>query len=162
MTLIIEIIIGIVLFTLIVIPGLLKDPLSSIGDYPPAICQRCIALKLTGERTGRFSKKDIVKKIAAVIVMALVPAFIMVKVNKADTFIDGALYSYILWLSITWYDAIVLDCIFFCHSEKVKIPGTEDMPEYKDYLFHIKQSCIGSLLGVPVCLAVGLFVSLIR
>ena len=162
MTLIIEIIIGIVLFTLIVIPGLLKDPLNSIGDYPPEIRQRCIELKLTGERTGRFSKKDIVKKTAAIIVMALVPAFIMVKVNKADTFIDGALYSYILWLAITWYDAIVLDCIFFCHSEKVKIPGTEDMPEYKDYLFHIKQSCIGSLLGVPVCLAVGLFVSLIR
>ena len=112
MTLIIEIIIGIVLFTLIVIPGLLKDPLSSIGDYPPAIRQRCIELKLTEERTGRFSKKDIVKKIAAVIVMALVLAFIMVKVNKADTFIDGALYSYILWLAITWYDAIVLDCIF--------------------------------------------------
>lgn len=32
MTLIIEIIIGIELFTLIVIPGLLKDPLSSVGD----------------------------------------------------------------------------------------------------------------------------------
>src|SRR5699024_12343622 len=48
-----------------------------------------------------------------------------------------------------------LDCIWFCHSKKVRIPGTEDMEEYKDYRFHIRQSCIGMLLGLPACLAVG-------
>ena len=35
-----------------------------------------------------------------------------------------------------------------------------DANEYKDYLFHIKQSCIGSALGLPVCLIVGLCVTL--
>ena len=44
-----------------------------------------------------------------------------------------------IWLIIDWYDALVLDSIWFCHSKKVRIPGTEDMEEYKDYCFHIKQ-----------------------
>ncbi len=35
------------------------------------------------------------------------------------------------------------------------IPGTEDMDEYRDYRFHIRQSCIGMLLGLPACLGVG-------
>ena len=29
------------------------------------------------------------------------------------------------------------------------------MEEYKDYRFHIRQSCIGMLLGLPACLTVG-------
>ena len=41
MLLLIESLIGIALFTLIVIPMDLKDPLAVIGDYPPAIRKRC-------------------------------------------------------------------------------------------------------------------------
>lgn len=44
-----------------------------------------------------------------------------------------------------------MDCLWFCHSKKVVIPGTEGMKEYKDYLFHIKGSLKGMLLGLPVC-----------
>ena len=29
------------------------------------------------------------------------------------------------------------------------------MEEYRDYRFHIRQSCIGMTLGLPACLAVG-------
>ena len=161
MTLPAEIVIGIVLFTLLVVPGLLKDPLGSISDYPPEIRQRCVELGLIGESKKRFTKKELIKKSLGVVVMALVLAAVMHWVNGADTFIGGFSNSYIIWLSITWYDALVLDCIWFCNSEKVRIRGTEDMPQYKDRLFHIKQSCIGSLIGLPVCLAVGLFVSII-
>ena len=31
-------------------------------------------------------------------------------------------------------------------NKRMRIPGTEDMKEYKDYLFHKKQSCIGTLI----------------
>lgn len=35
----------------------------------------------------------------------------------------------------------VLDWGIFCHSKKLRIPGTEDMDkDYKDYLFHAKQN----------------------
>ena len=63
--------------------------------------------------------------------------------------------SYLIWLIIDWYDALILDCLWFCHSKKVRIPGTEDMEEYRDYRFHIRQSCIGMALGLHACLAVG-------
>jgi hypothetical protein len=42
----------------------------------------------------------------------------------------------------------------------MRIPGTEDMKEYHDYLFHIKASCIGTLIGLPACATVGLIVML--
>ena len=46
MLLLIESLIGVALFTLIVIPMDLKDPLAVIGDYPPAIRKRCEDLGL--------------------------------------------------------------------------------------------------------------------
>ncbi len=79
-----------------------KNPLTSVGDYPPAIQKKCIELGLIKDRKKRFTKADYIRK--------------------------------------------------------VRIPGTEDMAEYKDYLFHIRQSCIGMLLGLPACLLAGLLV----
>lgn len=160
MTLFVEIIIGIVLFTFLVVPNVLKAPLNWIGDYPPEIRKRCVELGLIEDSKKRFSKKEIVKKGIVCIVMPLILALIMYRINGVNSFIDGFVESFIIWLAITWYDAIVLDCLWFCHSKKVQIPGTEDMPEYKDYLFHIKQSFIGTALGIPVCLIVGLCVTL--
>ncbi|MBQ6491130.1 MAG: hypothetical protein IJI88_02525 [Atopobiaceae bacterium] len=88
-------------------------------------------------------------------------ALVLSQVNSDTTFWQGFRDAYVLWLTIAWWDALVVDCGWFCHSPRVRIPGTEDMPEYHDYLFHIRQSCIGSALGLPVCLVVGLLVSLL-
>ena len=160
MILFIEIIIGIILFTILIVPRVLKDPLSAIGDYPPQIRRRCVELGLVEDRKKRFSKKEMLRKCLCMIVLPVVFALIMYKINGTTSFVSGFLQSYIIWLAITWYDAFILDCVWFCQSKKVRIQGTEDMSEYKDYLFHIKQSCIGSALGLPVCLIVGLCVSL--
>jgi hypothetical protein len=89
-----------------------------------------------------------------------VAALVMIKVNHAQSFVQGFGYTYIIWLAIAWFDALVLDCGWFCHSKRVRIPGTEDMKEYHDYLFHIKQSCIGTLIGLPSCALIGLLVAL--
>ena len=43
----------------------------------------------------------------------------------------------------------------FAIKKKSGYQAQRDMEEYKDYRFHIKQSCIGMLLGLPACLAVG-------
>ena len=123
MVIIIESLIGILLFTILIVPLTLKNRLTSVGDYPPAIREKCMELGLIEKREQRFTKADILRK--------------------------GFRDAYLIWLTIDWYDALVLDCIWFCHSKKVRIPGTEDMEEY------IKQSCIGMLLGLPACLAVG-------
>lgn len=135
-----------------------KDPMSMIGDYPPEIRKKCEDLGLVEAGKKRFSKKEIIRKIIGMIVFGIIFALILSKVNKADTFWKGFIDSYIIWLAIDWFDALIIDCLWFCHSKKVIIKGTEGMKEYKDYLFHVKQSCIGMLLGLPVCLLVGLLV----
>ena len=67
-----------------------------------------------------------------------------------------------LWVIVNWFDALVLDCLWFCHDKHFVIPGTEDMTEaYHDYGFHIKGAFIGMLLGIPAALVAGLFVILL-
>ena len=104
---------------------------------------------------------DLIRKGVAVVVFIVLFALIIKKVNKANTFLEGFTISYIIWLIIAWYDALIVDCLWFCHSKKVRIPGTEDMKEYQDYGFHIRQSLIGSLIGLPACLAIGAIVAVI-
>lgn len=161
MILLIECLIAIGLFTLIVLPMSAKNPLGIISDYPPEIRKRCVELGLIENKEKRFSAKDIIRKTLAVIVLVILSVLVLKKVNHAETFMKGFLDSFIIWLSITWFDALVLDCLWFCHSKRMRIPGTEDMKEYKDYIFHIKQSCIGTLIGLPVCALIGLLVALV-
>ena len=87
MLLLSESLVGIALFTLIVIPMDLKDPLAVIGDYPPAIRKRCEELGLIEKREKQLSKKDLIKKGVAVIVLVLIAAFVMIKINHATTFL---------------------------------------------------------------------------
>ena len=161
MTVLIESVIGIILFTLIVVPMSAKNPIGVLNDYPPAIRKRCMELGLAENREKRFSTKDLIRKGVAVIVLVLLAALALIKVNHAATFAQGFASSFVIWLAITWFDAIVIDCMWFCHSKRMRIPGTEDMKEYTDYLFHIKQSCIGTLIGLPACAVVGLLVELL-
>ena len=162
MVLALEIVIGIVAFSAIVIPMVLEDPLAALGDYPPAIRERCQELDLIPPRENRFTTADLVRKGIAMIVLALALAFALKRFNCASTFIQGFTTSYIIWLAITWWDALVLDCGLFCHWKAYRIPGTEDMIDaYHDYGFHIRQSCIGTALGLPACALVGLLVAVL-
>ena len=161
MIILIESLIGIVLFTIIIVTFTVNDPLTSIGDYPPAIRKTFIELGLTTERKQRFTRADLIRKGIAAIAFVLIFAMVLIHFNGADTFEQGFIESYLIWLIIDWYDALILDCIWFCHSRKVRILGTEEMKEYKDYRFHIKQACIGMLLGLPACFAVGLLTAIL-
>lgn len=158
MILFIECLIAIILFTIIVLPVALINPKYIVGDYPPEIIKRCVELKIIPERKTRFTKKEIIKKVIAFILFVAILAFIVYKFNGANTFMQGFINSYIIWLSVCWYDALILDCIFFCNVKRFRIPGTEDMKEYKDYLFHIKGSIRGSIIGILACVLVGLLV----
>ncbi len=77
--------------------------------------------------------------------------------NGCTSFLFGFGISYLLWLIVDWYDALIVDCVLFCHSKHFVIPGTEDLIEaYHDYMFHIKGSCFGMLIGLPCCLITGI------
>lgn len=159
MVLVIECVVLCVLFTVGVALAL-NDPLAEIGSYPKAIGKRCIELGLIQDRKGRLSKAEYIRKGITAVLLAVIFALVLRYINGAETFLYGFGLACIIWLVMDWYDVIVLDCLWFCHSGRVRIPGTEDMPEYRDYWFHIKDSYIGMLIGIPVCLLMGLIVTL--
>lgn len=156
MIFIVEAMILCVLFTVAIL-WVMRNPLSMIHDYPPAIIRRVKELGLITEEQLPGTKKTLVKKLCAAILMAAVLGVIVYFVNDADSFEEGFLISYGLWCIVDWYDALVLDILWFCHDKRFVIKGTEDMvQDYHDYGFHIRGSLKGMFIGLPVCQLVGL------
>ena len=55
---------------------------------------------------------------------------------------------------------MVLDILWFCQSPRFVFKGTEDIRrEYKNYWFHIKEGLIGELLGLVICVIIGLIIT---
>ena len=161
MIFLIEAVVLCLLFTALVVPSLYKDPLSWISDYPPAIRQRAKELGLVSGDADKMPPRVILRKLIASLAAAVIFSLLLVYVNGAETFLQGFLLSYGLWLAVDWYDALIIDCLWFCHSKRAVLPGTEDMQAaYRDYGFHIRMSGVGMLLGLPVCLLVGLLTML--
>ncbi|MBQ7775885.1 MAG: hypothetical protein IJ379_08180 [Lachnospiraceae bacterium] len=154
---------SIVLCMLFSIPLLImsKNPIAGIHNYPPAIIEKAIELGLTDETHRLRSKKTIIKKLIAAVLVAIICALIVYQVNGARSFKAGFAYTYLLWLIVDWYDAFVIDILWFCHDKRFILPGTEGMEAYKDYWFHIKGSMVGMLYGLPVALVVGGIVALL-
>lgn len=144
-----------VLFALAVCLASLKNPLAGVHNWPPAIQRRAQELGLIQAEQMAGSKKVYAKKLAAALVISAVFAAVVYFVNGARSFAAGFGYSYLIWTVVNWYDAFVIDCLWVCHDRRVRIPGTEDMKEYQDYWFHIKESLKGQVLGLPVALLAG-------
>ena len=161
MILLAECVTACILFTLVVVAVSLKDPLAQVNNWPPAIQQRAQELGLIRKEQMSGSKKVYAKKLAAALVIAIAFAALVFFANSARSFADGFGYSYLIWTVVNWYDALVIDCLWVCHDRRVRIPGTENMKEYKDYWFHIRGSFMGQVLGLPVALLVGGLTALI-
>ena len=149
-----------VLFTAAILSQMGKPLGTILYSYPPQIVDRVIDLGLVEDKDRNTPSrvKAIKKKWPAVIFLGILIGIIVYFVNGARSFGAGFLVSYGLWLVVDWYDALILDIGWFCHSKKVIIPGTEDLVDaYKDYWFHIKGSLIGMALGLPACLIAGVF-----
>lgn len=135
-----------------------KDPLKTIYNYPPKIQER--VKKLPEYKDIIPTKKDkILSKFTASLVIIFLVSMIMKRVNNITTFADATKYSFIIWSVVNWYDALIIDCLWFCHDKRFVIKGTEDMiGEYHNYWFHIKGALIGELLGFIVSIIIGLVV----
>ena len=97
------------------------------------------------------------------LVLGLLLGLLVRYANGCMSFLSGVWISYLLWVIVDWYDALILDCVWFCHSKRCIIPGTEDLTEaYHDYMFHIKGSCIGMLFGLPCCFLAGTIAALLK
>ena len=134
-----------------------RDPVKMVFNYPPAIVERCKSLGLVDESNRPGGVAFYVKKITAMAIFGILLGLLVRYVNGCTTFWSGCITAYALWCVVNWFDAFVLDCLWFCHSKHFVIPGTEDMvKEYHDYWFHIKGGFIGMLLAIPAALVAGL------
>ncbi len=160
MVFLIEAVVACAVFTVFVFL-MSRDPVKSIFNYPPAIIERCKTLGLVNDSNRPGGVAFYVKKIFALVVFGILLGLLVRYVNGCNTFWSGALTAYALWCVVNWFDALVLDCIWFCHDPHFVIKGTEDMTAaYHDYWFHIKGALIGMLLAIPAALIAGLVVSL--
>ncbi len=158
MLIFLESIIACILLTLFVFI-MSRDPIKNLFNYPPAIIERCKTLGLVDESNKPRGHVFYVKKTTAMLVIGVLMGLMAQYVNHCDTFWNGVLTAYIIWTVANWFDALVLDCIWFCHDPHFIIPGTEDMTDaYHDYWFHIKGALIGMVLAVPASIIAGLFV----
>ena len=156
MVFLIEAIVACAVFTLLVFL-MSRDPIKIVFNYPPAIIERCDKLGLVDASNRPGGAAFYAKKICAIAVFGVLLGLLVRYVNGCTTYWCGALTAYALWVVVNWFDAIVLDCLWFCHDKHFVIPGTEDMvKDYHDYWFHIKGSLIGMLLGIPAALVAGL------
>lgn len=157
----VELLVLFLIFTLMVVPAVLKNPLSMVHGYPTDIYQKALELGLVKESQNRCSRKFLIKRIIVIVVIGVLFGLVVHRFNGADSFVKGALYTYILWSAANWYDCIFIDWIWFCHSKRVVIPGTEGMNGYKDYWFHSKGALKGMLLGIPAAIIAGALVAVI-
>lgn len=161
-TFLIEAVVLCLLFHLVIWRQAGKEPAKRIYSYPPAIVERYIELGRIPDKKNPGTLERVKKKWPAAIVIGILLGAIVYFVNGSQSFLNGFLVSYGLWLIVAWYDAIVLDILWFCHSKIWILPGTEDMTDaYHDYGYHVKATCVGMLIGIPVCLMIGLVVQVI-
>ena len=160
MIILIEAIVFCVVFTVLILI-ISKDPIKTVYNYPPKIQERVRDLEEYKDKIPTNNNKIFVKIMASIIIIMII-SVVMRFVNGYTDFLTGFNYSYLLWTIVNWYDALIMDCIWFCHDKRFILKGTEDMKkEYHDYWFHIKGAITGQVTGLFVCLIVGGVVAII-
>lgn len=155
MILFIECAVCCLLFTLAILPAQYKDPINMIMSYPPEIIKRVEELPQYKETIKRREKSHIGKKIFGLIFFVIVLS-VVAYFSGCRSFGTTFFHVFTLFFAVNIYDLIALDWGIFCHSKKLRIPGTEDMEkEYKDYWFHVRGASVGIVLGLVVALLSG-------
>lgn len=161
MILFIECFVLCIIFSLAVLPAQYHNPLSQFASYPAAIKQRVYELPEYKDFISEVERKNWIHKAVSSIFMA---AFLAVAAyfSGSRTFVTACVHVFIMFLTVNLYDLIVLDLFIFCHSKKLRIPGTEDMDkEYKNPWHHVKGAAKGIMIGTFVALLSGCIVQII-
>ena len=138
-------------FHAVIVRSVKRSPMNWFYDYPKAVRDRMRALPQYAGKlpTRQFNVKK--KGLAALFCVAFF--LCMARAAGLRAFWPTAAYSFALWTVINFYDALVLDTIWFCHNETIRFPGTEDMvSDYEDPTKHWVDFGIGSVIGAAVAL----------
>ena len=159
MIFLIESLMACVLFTLLI--KLISHNRQEVftNDYPPVVADKLRQLGLIAEKPPA-KKKDIIRKLTAMIVFALLFALLMRYVNGIETFGEAALTVYGLWLVVDWYDFLVMDILLAPFDKFYQKSGVSALDKSAVW-FHFKGSLRGMILGIFCALLVGLIVPLL-
>ena len=124
------------------------------NDYPPVVTEKLRSLNIVSEKP---KKSDIIRKLIAVILYAVLFAVVLRFVNGITTFLNAAVTAYLLWLVVDWYDFLVVDILLAPFDKFYKKAGVSPF-EKSAVWFHCKASMRGMLLGLAFAPIVGLIV----
>lgn len=130
-----------------------------VNDYPPVVTDRLRELHLVAEKPPA-RKSDIIRKVIAVIVYALLFALVLRFINGVTTFWRAAWTAYLLWLVVDWYDFLVVDILMAPFDKFYKLAKVSAV-EKSAVLFHCKASLRGMVIGLVFAPIVGLLVTLL-
>lgn len=160
MILIIESIVLCIIFTIMVYI-MSRNPIKTLYNYPPKIQERVKTLEEYKDKIPTKKNKLLAKSLASIFIIIII-SLILRYINGYTTFIEGFGYGFLIWTIVNIYDVIVMDIIWFCHDPYFVFKGTEDLKEeYHNYWFHIKESLIGELIALVICVIVGLIIEFI-
>ncbi|MBQ8647071.1 MAG: hypothetical protein IJ484_02885 [Oscillospiraceae bacterium] len=146
------------LFHLLIWLAFRKKQTAFVNDYPPIVTERLRALGLIAQKPPA-RKQDVLRKLAAVVVYAALFALLLRTVNGIDTFREGTLTAYGLWLVVDWYDFLVMDVLCASTDRFYRAAGVGAF-EPSSVWFHFKGSLRGMLIGLVAATVVGLLVML--
>ena len=128
------------------------------NDYPPVVTDKLRALGLIAEKPPA-RKKDVIRKLTALIVYSILFALLMRNVNGIETFWEASLTVYGLWLVVDWYDFLVMDVLLAPFDKFYRASGVSAFDKSAIW-FHFKGSLRGMALGVICAVLVGVLVPL--
>lgn len=105
-------------------------------------------------------KSDIIRKLVAVIIYAVLFAVVLRFVNDITTFLSAVVTAYLLWLVVDWYDCLVVDILLVPFDKFYKTAKVSPL-EKSAVWFHFKASMRGMALGLVFAPLVGLVVMIL-
>lgn len=129
------------------------------NDYPPVVIDKLRSLNIVAEKPPT-KKSDIIRKIIAISIYAVLFALVLRFVNGTSTFLDAAVTAYLLWLVVDWYDFLVVDILMAPFDKFYKMAKVSPV-EKSAVWFHFKASLRGMVIGLVFAPVVGLIVMLI-
>lgn len=130
------------------------------NDYPPVVTDKLRSLNLVAEKPPT-KKSDIIRKVIAIIIYAVVFSLVLRFINGITTFLDAAMTAYLLWLVVDWYDFLVVDILMAPFDKFYKAAKVSPFDKSAVW-FHFKGSVKGTIIGLVFAPVVGLIVMLMQ
>jgi hypothetical protein len=135
-----------VLFTVVLVGGQLTARDFLAHDYPPAIRDRY------GHKSRRGQRVAVVASVlfAAILLGVLTAGLLTVRARTGQPLSFGTAFvvAEVSLMTANVFDLVVLDWLIVVtlRPRFVVLPGTEDMPEYRDWRFHAAGFAKGTVM----------------